>query len=141
MSKDDIRPKIILPIIVLLAIALLFLFWYRPDLGSDRVSVPSSLILGKKLDVQANLNFPDPQKIDFVQYRTSQSIEQLAEFYRNRFASDGFSLNRDLNTSETSYVLNASKNNLIVNVSIFVNDRQTVDLERTTVGVLYWLNQ
>ena len=81
--------------VVLLAIAVVvFIYLRQPQkiqqTENQKPEIPKELILGQKIETSVALSFPDPNKVNFVQYRTARTLEDLVAFYSKAFSENGW---------------------------------------------------
>ena len=80
---------------LLAIVAVAFIYLRKPqqtENQTNQIKVPQELILGERKQ-QTDIiktGFSDPEKVDFVQFATSKSREELIQVYTTKFSTDGW---------------------------------------------------
>lgn len=149
--KSGVRGNVIVVAVAIMAASFIFFIW-PANIGEDKteegrkarttsVRVPPELILGRVIDSSGvRFYFPDPDKVDLVQYRTDKSQQELIEFYTAKLANSGWNVQTNKSTSDYTYAIFARKNNEALSINIInnkANDPNTVQGLGPLVSITY----
>ena len=116
-------------VVVLLAIAVVvFIYWRQPqkiqqtENQSQKPEIPKELILGQEINSQVALDFPDPNKVNFVQYRTTQTLKDLVTFYSKAFSENGWFISENGNVKQGLYNIIAEnkQSGILANITMLL---------------------
>lgn len=129
--------------VVLLAVVVVAFIYLRqpqktqqPENQTQKPQISNELILGQKIESPTALSFPDPEKVDFVQFSAAGPLEELVKFYTKKLEQDGWTITKSSNLGDKNFVISASKTNDRIKVSIVLPPLK--DNQLTTVAITYW---
>lgn len=149
--KSGVRGNVIVVTVAVVVASFIFFIW-PANIGKDKteegrkarttsVRVPPELILGRVIDSSGvRFYFPDPDKVDLVQYRTDKSQQELIEFYTAKLTDNGWNVQINKSTSDHIRVIFARKNNEVLSINVIsnkTNDPNTVQDSGPLVSITH----
>lgn len=141
-TDEKSNKKIWAFVVILLAVVVAFIYLrqpqktQQPENQTQKPQIPKELILGQKIETPTALSFPDPEKVDFIQFSAAGPLEELVKFYTKKLEQDGWTITKSSNLGDKNFVISASKTNDRIKVSIVLPPLK--DNQLTTVAITYW---